>query len=383
MVAPGKKQRVGREMRFVPSKRALLQSLAAIGLSTGAGHAALLRGALIEPVDAPLRRRAAECGLLYGTAAATYQIADATFADVLAREAGILVPEYELKRGAVELLPGQYDFTSTDALLAFARAHDMRFRGHTLVWHHSNPDWLNTELASSRDSGLLTDYIAAVVGHFRGRFHSWDVVNEALAPADGRSDGLRETVWLKAFGPSYIDEAFRAARDADPGALLVYNDWGCEAGGIENDRFRAVTLEFLERALARGVPIDALGVQGHLSAFGPQVDQNKLRGFLAGVEALGLKILVTEHDVDDHGGPPDIATRDRAVADASRRFLDVVLDCKATVAVLTWGLSDRFLEPEGQQDRLLRGRPRKLPLDAALARKPLWHAIAAAFDRNV
>jgi endo-1,4-beta-xylanase len=208
--------------------------------------------------------------------------------------------------------------------------------------------------------------------------HSWDVVNEAIDLDTGK---LRETLWLKAFGPAYIDMAFHAARAADPHALLVYNDWGCEAAA--NDRFRAATLDFLERALARGVPIDALGMQGHLDAFGPRVDQAKLRTFLAHVKALGLKVLVTEHDVDDHDGPSDFAARDRSVADASRRFLDVVLDCDATVAILTWGLSDRFLQAEGWRDRLFRGGPRTLPLDADLQRTPLWRAMANAFNRNV
>jgi endo-1,4-beta-xylanase len=356
------------------SKRDFLGSLGAATLCAGASHAAVLRG--IEN-NAPLRQQAVTRGLVYGAAAATYQLDDAAFANVLAREAGILVPEYEGKRGVIETGRGQYDFSGLDHLLGFAHAHGMAFRGHTLVWHRRNPDWLEGAL-SSRDPALLTDYIAAVAGRYRGRMHSWDVVNEAI---DLDSCKLRETLWLKAFGPSYIDMAFHAARTADPHALLVYNDWGCEAAA--NDRFRAATLDFLEHALARSVPIDALGLQGHLAAFGPQVDQAKLRTFLAHVKALGLKVLVTEHDVDDHDGPSDVAARDRAVADASRRFLDVVLDCDATVAVLTWGLSDRFLQPEGWRDQLFRGGPRSLPLDTDLQRKPLWRAISNALTRNV
>jgi endo-1,4-beta-xylanase len=356
------------------SKRALLGSLGAAAFCAGTSHAALLRG--IEN-NAPLRQQAAARGLIYGAAAATYQLNDMAFASALAREAGILVPEYEAKRGVIEPERGRYDFSGVDRLLAFARAHGMAFRGHPLVWHNRNPDWLSDALAS-RDPALLTDYIAAVGGRYRGRMHSWDVVNEAIDLDSGK---LRETLWLKAFGPSYIDMSFHAAREADPHALLVYNDWGCEAAA--NDRFRAATLDFLERALARGVPVDALGMQGHLAAFGAQVDQAKLRTFLAHVKALDLKVLVTEHDVDDHDGPPDIAARDRAVADASRRFLDVVLDCDATVAILTWGLSDRFLQPEGWRDRLFRGGPRSLPLDADLQRKPLWQAMANALNRNV
>jgi endo-1,4-beta-xylanase len=362
------------------SKRTMLTALFAAGVSAGASRAAPLRGTLATAINAALRERAAARGILYGAATGNYQIADADFAAALVREAGIIVAEYEMKRGVIEPQPGQYDYSGADRLLAFSRQHGMRFRGHTLVWHRRNPDWLESALARTRDPKLLTDYIAAVAGRYRGRMHSWDVVNEAIAPGDGRSDGLRETPWLKAFGPSYIDDAFLAARAADPDALLVYNDWGCEAGTPENDRFRAVTLDFLERALARRVPIDALGIQGHLAAFGPQVDQSKLRAFLAHVEALGLKVLVTEHDVDDHDGPVDIGLRDRAVADASRRFLDVVLDSSATLAVLTWGLSDRFLKAQGWRDELLRGRPRTLPLDADLARTPLWHALADALE---
>ena len=357
------------------SKRLFLVSLGTLAFSVATSHATVR-------ADASLRQRAAARGILYGSAAATYQIEDHDFASALARETDLIVPEYEMKRGVIEPQPGRYDFSGADRLLAFTDAHGMRFRGHPLVWHHRNPDWLDDALQSARSSKLLTDYISAVAGHYRGRVHSWDVVNEALAPEDGRRDSLRETIWLKAFGPSYIDEAFHAARAADPQALLVYNDWGCEAGAPENDRFRGLTLDFLERALARGVPIDGLGLQGHLSAFGPQIDQAKLGAFLAQVRSMGLKVLVTEHDVDDHGGPFDIAARDRAVADASRRFLDAVLDCDATVAVLTWGLTDRFLEPEGWRDRLLGAHPRMLPLDDKLARTPMWRAIAASLNRN-
>jgi endo-1,4-beta-xylanase len=109
------------------------------------------------------------------------------------------------------------------------------------------------------------------------------------------------------------------------------------------------------------------------------VDQRKLRVFVDALKALGLKLLITEHDVDDSGGPLDIAVRDRAVADASRRFLDAVLDSDATIAVLTWGLSDRFLDPPSWKAALKGYSPRMLPLDAAFAHKPMWAAMAASF----
>jgi endo-1,4-beta-xylanase len=332
-------------------------------------------------IEAPLRQRAAKRGMFYGCAAGSYQLNDADFAQALAREANMLVPEYELKREIVEPQPGRFDYSGADALAAFAVAHGMKMRGHTLVWYAANPPWLDAKVLAAPDDEILTDYIARLVGRTRGQIHSWDVVNEAIYPGDGRPDGLRTCAWLKRFGPAYIDLAYRTAKQADPDALLVYNDWGCEGGEAWNDRFRAATLKFLDGALARKVPVEALGLQGHVNAFGPGIDQKKLRLFLDQVKAMGLRILVTEHDVDDSGGPSDVAVRDRAVADASGRFLDVVLGNDATLAVLTWGLTDRYLKsPAGLRATLSGYSPRKLPLDADLKRKPMWGAIAKAFQ---
>lgn len=319
---------------------------------------------------------AAASGQIYGCATSTYQVRDSDFGSALVREAKILVPEYEMKRGVLEPQPGTYNFAASDALLQFARAKGLLFRGHTLVWHKANPPWLEDALTGGKDD-LLTKYIQTVAARYRGQLHSWDVVNEAIAP--GSPGDLRQSAWLKAFGSDYIDLAFQAAREADPAALLVYNDQGCEGGAAENEAFRAATLNFLERAIARRVPIEVYGMQSHLQAFGPALDQRKLRDLLEQVKALGLRILVTEHDVDDGGGPLDPRVRDQAVADASRRFLEVVLDNSATLGVLTWGLSDRFLDFPGWRAALKGYSPRMLPLDANLVRKPLWSAIAASF----
>ncbi|MGD0191191.1 MAG: endo-1,4-beta-xylanase [Rhizomicrobium sp.] len=362
------------------TRRRVLGVLPAAALLASSARAQLsLRPGILSEEPIGLRNHASNRGLVYGSATSTFQLRDLGFAGALAREAGLIVPEYEMKRGVLEPQPGRYDFSGCDSLLAFARGHSILMRGHPLVWHKRNPDWLEDVVRDRPDSDVLTGYISAVVRHFRGHIHSWDVVNEAIAPPDGRKDGLRETMWLKAFGPSYIDDAFHAAREADPSAVLVYNDWGCEAGAPDNDRFRAATLDFLNRALERGVPIDALGLQGHLAAFGIAVDQPKLARFLGDVKSLGLRVLVTELDVDDSNGPTDGAVRDNAVADATRRFLDVVLANSVTSAVLTWGLSDRFLDPPSWHQRLAGYSPRMLPLDSNLDRTPMWHAIARSF----
>lgn len=326
-----------------------------------------------------LRKLAASRGLVFGCATGNYEFRDEDFTFAFLRDCAIMVPEYELKRDLIEPIQGEYDFSAPDTLLEFSRQHGLLFRGHPLVWYASNPPWLEQAVADALDESIFTDYVSNVVTHFRSRMHSWDVVNEAIDPKDGRADGLRDSFWLRKFGPSYIDLAFRVAHEADSSAVLVYNEYGIEEDGPDRDERRRQTLKLLEGLVARGVPVGALGIQAHLRAFGRTVNAKKLEAFLSEVRATGLRILVTEHDVDDSGGPIDFRSRDRAVADASRRFQDVVLDNPATLAVLTWGLSDRFLRAEGMRNALLRGNPRKLPLDSQMRPTAMRTALAQAF----
>ncbi len=330
----------------------------------------------------PLAERAARKGLFYGCCAATAYLDDAGFAQALGREAGVLVPEWEGKRGRIERRPGVYDYSAADRLAGFARRHLMALRGHALVWHLSNPGWLDEALSVPGASDrLITDYIARVVGHYRGQIQSWDVVNEAVEVEDGRPDGLRASPWLKAFGPGYIDTAFHAARRADADAVLVYNDYGLSAADPWSASRRRAVLALLTGLRRRDTPCHALGIQGHLRAFGPRFDPDVFRRFLAEVAALRYRIIITELDVRDDGGPTAPAARDRAVADLTRRYLDVALDQPATLGVVTWGLSDRYTWlATPAEHRPGTPPPRPLPLDDALRRKPMWHAIAAAFD---
>jgi endo-1,4-beta-xylanase len=338
---------------------------------------AALAGGLATAVQAQelrtLKSIAAAKNLVFGTAAASYELKDGDFTAALLRDASQVVPEYEMKRATLQPRAGAYDFAGLDLLFGFAARNGLTLRGHPLVWYYANPPWLVQALAARRDATLMTAHIETLLKRYQ--LASVDVVNEAIAP-DG--SGLRPSPWLAAFGPGYIDMAFHAARAANPATRLVYNDFGCEWG--QNDCFRAQQLNLLDGMRKRGTPIDALGLQGHLSAFGPKVDQAKLRAFLGEVHARGLAVLVTELDVDDTGGPSDIAVRDRAVADEARRFLDVVLDFPNTVAVLTWSLSDRYVDPPDSTLLKLSGwRSRKTPYDAQMQRKPLWEALAQSF----
>src|SRR5690606_29641872 len=129
-----------------------------------------------------------------------------------------LVPENDAKWAQLRPSRGKFDFHMLDQLAAFAATHEQEFRGHTLVWHEYMPGWLTGALGATDAAELLAQHIGAVVGRYRGRMESWDVVNEAIDPESRRADKLRDTPWLRALGPDYIPRAFDLARNADPNA---------------------------------------------------------------------------------------------------------------------------------------------------------------------
>jgi endo-1,4-beta-xylanase len=353
-----------------------------------AAGASLLPFELAASEHDGLRSLAKNKNILYGCAVSSVNLArDKTLAAATATEAAILVPEYEMKRKYIEKLRGQYTYQAVDKIVSFASQNQQLVRGHPLVWHSENPDWLADALASaaspSQKEAILTDYISNVAGRYAGRFHSWDVVNEAVEPKDWEWNGLRKnSVWYENFGEDYIGLAFQAAKAADPRALLVLNDYGLEATpGWHSSRRKAI-LSLLERLKSKNIPVECLGIQSHLWPYADRFDEKVFSSFLDDVSALGLKIMITELDVSDQAGPSDIATRDAFVASAAKAFLDVALSKTETVGILTWGLSDKYSwhsvyekykRSDGQESRVL-------PLDDNMARKPLWNAIAAAIQ---
>ena len=328
-----------------------------------------------------LKDYAASNNLLYG-AATLYSILrqDRQFARRFVRECAILVPENDFKWQNLRPTSQRFDFTKTDWLVNFARQNKLKLRGHTLVWHRALPDWFETKVASTNAANYLVDHINTVVGRYAGQIHSWDVVNEAIEPEDGRDDGLRNNPWLEYLGEEYIDLAFKTAAIADPQALLCYNDYGLEYDTPKQEARRTATLKLLERLKARNVPIDALGMQAHLfSGMGPFA-RKKLQKFMQNVADLGLKILVTELDVVDRSLEAATLFRDRAVADIYREYLDIVLTQQAVIAVITWGLSDRYTWLRQVSPRKDEADVRPLPLDNNLNPKLAWEALANALS---
>lgn len=354
-------------------------------LASAAAFSAVGRGTALAD-DLPLRAHAQAHGRLYGAAVSSGRLkADAGYAALVAREAGILVAEGETKRNALQPTPDTFTFEGADYIAQFARTHHQLMRGHTLVWYKSNPHWLEQTLGQAPNDRLITAYIDTVVGRYVGRFQSWDVVNEAIEPDEGDAQGLRtDSVWFKAYGESYIDLAFHAARAADPKTPLYYNETNLEGDVAWSERRREATLGLLERLIKRGVPIDGLGLQGHFKLYRVKFTDRIFSKFLDDVAAMGLKVLITEFDVADIGGPADPAKRDADVAALTRDVLAVAFSKPATLGCLTWGISDKYSWlsedshykwPDGQQSR-------SLPFDVDFRPKPMRDAMAACFDAD-
>lgn len=333
--------------------------------------------------DTPLRERAAAKGLLYGGSVhQRYLTEDVPFTQQFIRECNVLVPETQMKWFRIHPDVDRYDFSGADWLVNFAQQHKMRVRGHTLVWHHSVPTWLKQTLTRRNAEQIMVDHIQTVMKRYRGKIHSWDVVNEALDPNLRRSDGLRETLWLQSLGDSYLDIAYRAAAEADPDTMLVYNDFGLEDNSFRQSGKRQALLNLLKRWRDRNVPVHAVGIQAHWRAWENFFDPQQFRNFLKEIAAMDYKILITEFDVDDFSLPTNAQFRDRVIASLYEDFFSVVLQEPAVCGVLTWGLSDRYtwLLTEGRRGRKV--TPRPLPLDDQLGRKLAWNALARSFDQT-
>jgi len=373
-------------MRDEISRRGAIRGLAALAPPLLGAAASAPPIGTDEPgpkrqVHPGLHYRAMLKALFYGAAIAPHALrGDPALMAAVPTECGVVGSTASFSWAEIQPKPELFGFDHAEMLMAFAARHALRVRAGALIGHRGNPAWLDARLGEASAEKVLGAHIAAVAGHFRHRLMQWDVVTEAIAPADGRSDGLREGLWLKALGPRYVDLAFHAAAAADAQAVLVLNENDLDYATPAATRRRGATLDLLSGLKARGVPVQALGVQAHLEAARSDLDQRVIADFLGSVAGLGLKIVITELDIRDNGLPAEPSARDATVAAHGRAYLDAVLSEPAVVGVCTWGLSDRRT-PLNEEFPRADGLPqRPLPLDRDLQRKPLWAAMARAFD---
>ena len=308
-------------------------------------------------------------------------------------------PENDLKWQSLHPRSGPdgYEFGPADAFVNFGVSNNMYIVGHTLVWHSQTPNWVfagtnppppgvtnaapaatavNTNAPgtnrfgrgrfgpgfgggfggftgprASREEMLqrMRDHIHTVVGRYKGKIKAWDVVNEALADGGG-TNVLRNSLWLQIIGPDFIAKAFEYAHEADPGAILRYNDYG-----LENPAKRKKLITLIKSLQEKKVPVHAIGSQAHVnvSTSFETMDQT-----LTEIETLGLPIHITELDVNSaaggqRGSEADIAnnaatTQGGLVTDADKKLADAyagifrafVKHDKSVKVVTFWGAND-------------------------------------------
>lgn len=234
-----------------------------------------------------------EIGAAVQTAQITGGMIDQTLAEI---HFSSFTSEYEMKADIIAPTQGSYDFDPADGLRSFAQANSARIRGHALLWYRSTPGYFTIGSANDIRAKLET-YIAEVAGRYAGDIYAWDVVNEVVS--DSASDVYRQDDWFQAAGKDYIDWAFTAARAADPAAKLFINDYSTEFTG---KRSRLITV--IRDLLDRGIPLDGVGHQFHLSR---GIDPNQVLAAIDEIDALGagLEQHVTELDISVYNDPPE------------------------------------------------------------------------------
>lgn len=279
-----------------------------------------------------LRELADQRGLLIGAACSPDTIAqDECYRETLAREFNCLVAENCMKFMYLQPRRGEFDFSEPDALVAFAREHQQRMRGHTLVWHNQLPEWfLQGELTASEALDVLRTHIFTVLGHFRGDVFCWDVVNEALSDEGGWRES---SPWYQLLGTQYLAQAFRWAHEADPTLQLFYNDYGMELPGAKSDGCYRLLRELLDQ----GAPVHGVGFQYHLGAEN-RLEHDACLANLQRFRELGLAIHFTEVDMGIKNPITDAARQEQADEYANRTR--IALDAGVS-ALMFWGFTDR------------------------------------------
>ncbi|GLS91741.1 hypothetical protein GCM10007916_28110 [Psychromonas marina] len=312
-----------------------------------------------ESAGMPLKYLANQVNLGIGAALETRHLQDPQFKETLIREFSQITPENEMKFMYVHPEKDRFDFSKGDQLVDFAMENNMEVKGHALVWHIQNPKWLEDGNWSKQElKDILENHIKTVVGHYKGKLAYWDVVNEAFDD----NGGFRETLWYKTLGEEYIELAFRWAHEADPDAILFYNDYSTEGMSSKSN----AVYRHIKALIEKGVPIHGVGTQLHLTAENPISDSAIARN-IERLADLDLSVHFTEIDVrirNSEDGLDNQAKRYGKLMKLAAFYPEVDL-------FTTWGISDKYSWIPGWFD----GYGRALMFDENYQTKPAYKTV--------
>jgi endo-1,4-beta-xylanase len=316
--------------------------------------------------------------IMVGAAAASAHLAEPEYANVLGAEFSQLQAENEMKFGVIHPRPDSdaepYDFRGGDALVAFAQAHNMVVRGHTLIWHNQLPAWISKgTFTAPALAEVLHSHIRTVMAHYATKIYAWDVVNEAFDDYGS----MRSTVWYDApgigsgAGTGYIEQALRWAHDADPQAKLFYNDYDAEEINKKSDAIYAMAKDFKKR----GVPLDGIGFQTHITL--KFDDPAKLASYARNLQRfadLGLDLHMTEIDIRlSDTSPASLAAQAKLYGEIASLCVQQPL-CKL---LQTWGFTDKH----SWIPSFYKGQGWALLWDEQYRKKPAYSAVRDALGK--
>lgn len=284
-----------------------------------------------------------------GTAVSTRSLSGGE-GELIKREFNSLTPENAMKMQPIHPEENRYYWKDADSIVNFAQANGLKVRGHNLCWHEQAPDWLFKGIDGKQVTkevllARLKSHIFTVVKRYKGKIYAWDVVNEAID--DDSTKFLRNSLWYQICGEDFIAKAFEYAHEADPDAILFYNDYNTERPE-KRDRI----YQLLKKLKDAGVPVQGVGLQGHWSIFEPSTKE--LTDAIDKYASLGLKVQITELDVSVYPwekekrnlrpGESDVFTPEleKKQVDKYKEIFKVLRDHKDVITGVTfWNVSDK------------------------------------------
>jgi endo-1,4-beta-xylanase len=272
-------------------------------------------------------------------------------ASLILREFNSLTAENAMKPGPIHPKENEYYWANADSIVAFAQRNKLNLRGHTLLWHNQTAGWMfkdaeGKQVTKEELLKRLKDHITTVVTRYKGKIYAWDVVNEAIS--DKADEYLRDSEWYKICGEEYIAKAFQYAHEADPNALLFYNDYN-EISPVKREKI----IRLVKSLKDAGVPVHGIGLQGHWALNEPSYGQ--LDSTLTDFSKVGLTLQITELDISVY--PKEHQARNRKADDYDTAFTEqkekeqiaVYKMCfelfrkhkKSISSVTFWNISDR------------------------------------------
>lgn len=228
-----------------------------------------------------------------GTALSARQIngQDPKSMEIVKKHFNAVVAENDMKSGLLQPEEGKFKFDVADKFVEFGEAHDMQINGHTLIWHSQAPRWFFTDDEGNDVSKevlieRMRNHIHTVVGRYKDRVHTWDVVNECILD----EGGFRKSKFYEIIGEDFVKLAFEFAHEADPDAKLFYNDYS-----MARPEKRNSVVEMVKNLQEQNVKIDGIGMQGHIGMGYPTLEEfeNSIKAFTD----LGVNVMITELDL--------------------------------------------------------------------------------------